>query len=133
MKIKGLTSTIVIGILILISVAFIVRLVPYNMKEMSVLYKESLQNSDITIENTGAFIILFNGLAAVGAIAIVLAGYIPAIFCTVVSSISLVFSINNRKSDNKAIRIINLIFDILLILIIIVSIIKIILFIVGIS
>ena len=78
-------------------------------------------------------IILFHGIAAIGAFALLCGAYIPALLSLINSAVSLIFSIKNRKSSIKCIRIINYIYDVLLVGIIIFAIKKIILFRTGIA
>ena len=127
---KRIKSTIVIGIFLLISILFVIWLIPFNLKERYSAYVESVQNSQ---KVEGEMIILFHGIALIGAFALLCGAYILALLSLINSSVSLIFSIKNRKSSLKCIRIINYIYDVLLIGIIIFAIIKIILFRTGIA
>ena len=129
-KNKRITSTIVIGIFLLISILFVIWLIPFNLKERYSAYVESVQNSP---KVDGEMILVLNLVAAIGALALLFAAYVPALLSLINSSVSLIFSIKNRKSSLKCIRIINYIYDVLLIGIIIFAIIKIILFRTGIA
>ena len=129
-KNKRIKSTIVIGIFLLISILFVIWLIPFNLKERYSAYVESVQNSP---KVDGEMILVLNLVAAIGALALLFAAYVPALLSLINSSVSLIFSIKNRKSSLKCIRIINYIYDVLLIGIIIFAIIKIILFRTGIA
>lgn len=127
---KRITSTIVIGIFLLISILFVIWLIPFNLKERYSAYVESVQNSP---KVEGEMILVLNLVAGIGALALLFAAYVPALLSLINSAVSLIFSIKNRKSSIKCIRIINYIYDVLLIGIIIFAIIKIILFWTGIA
>ena len=125
------TSTIVIGIFLLISTLFVIWLIPFNLQESWTALIESANNH--RPENAGEMILVYNGAAAIGGLAILISAYVPAFLIFMNSSISLVFSIKNRKSDVKAIRIINYCYDIILALYSIFSVVKILLFRFGIA
>ena len=127
---KRIKSTIVIGIFLLISILFVIWLIPFNLKERYSAYVESVQNSP---KVEGEMILVLNLVAAIGALALLFAAYVPALLSLINSAVSLIFSIKNRKSSLKCIRIINYIYDVLLVGIIIFAIIKIILFRTGIA
>ena len=127
---KRITSTIVIGIFLLISILFVIWLIPFNLKERYSAYVESVQNSP---KVDGEMILILNLFAGIGALGLLCGAYIPALLSLINSAVSLIFSIKNRKSSIKCIRIINYIYDVLLIGFIIYAIIKIILFRTGIA
>ena len=125
------SSTIIIGIFIVISAILIAWLVPFNLKEhLARLVENSSSNVP---ENAGEMIIIYNGIAAIGGLAIIIAAYVPAFIILINSFISLIFSIKNRKSISKTIRIVNYAYDAILVVFIVFSIVKIVLFRTGIA
>ena len=125
------SSTIIIGIFIVISSILVAWLVPFNLKEHLARLAES--SSSNVPENAGEMIIIYNGVAAIGWLAILIAAYVPAFIIFINSFISLIFSIKNRKSISKTIRIVNYAYDAILVVFIVFSIIKLILFRTGIA
>lgn len=125
------SSTIIIGILIVINAILLAWLVPFNLKEqLAGLVESSTSN---VLENAGEMIIIYNGVTAIGVLAILIAAYVPAFIILINSFISLIFSIKNRKSISKTIRIVNYVYDAVLVVFIVFSIVKIILFRTGIA
>ena len=107
------SSTIIIGILIVINAILLAWLVPFNLKEqLAGLVESSTSN---VLENAGEMIIIY------------------AFIILINSFISLIFSIKNRKSISKTIRIVNYVYDAVLVVFIVFSIVKIILFRTGIA
>ena len=127
MQTDKLKSTIIIGIILVISIIFVVWLIPFNLKTAIEIYKESVQNSNTNVE--GEMVIAVNLFASIGLLAIILSAYIPVVLCILNSGVSLIFSLKNRMSVNKTIRIINYVYDALLISVFVFSITKLILFI----
>ena len=127
MQTDKLKSTIIIGIILVISIIFVVWLIPFNLKTAIEIYKESVQNSNTDVE--GEMVIAVNLFASIGLLAIILSAYIPVVLCILNSGVSLIFSLKNRMSVNKTIRIINYVYDALLISVFVFSITKLILFI----
>lgn len=125
------TSTIVIGIFILISLIFVIWLIPYNLSENIVNYKKSINDQNYNVE--GEMTLVINLFAGIGLFALLVAGYLPSFLVLINSIISLIFSIKNRKSTSKPIRIINYSYDIVLGLFIIFAITKIVIFSAGIG
>ena len=125
------SSTIIIGIFIVISAILIAWLVPFNLKEHLAGLAES-SNGNVP-ENAGEMIIIYNVVAAIGGLAILIAAYVPAFIILINSFISLIFSIKNRKSISKTIRIVNYAYDAILVVFIVFSIVKIVLFRTGIA
>ena len=125
------TSTIVIGIFILISQIFVIWLIPYNLSENIVNYKKSINDQNYNVE--GEMTLVINLFAGIGLFALLFAGYLPSFLVLINSIISLIFSIKNRKSTSKPIRIINYSHDIVLGLFIIFAITKIVIFSAGIG
>ena len=124
-------STIIIGIFIVISSILVAWLVPFNLKEHLARLAES--SSSNVPENAGEMIIIYNGVAAFGGLAILIAAYVPAFIILINSFISLIFSIKNRKSISKTIKIVNYAYDAILVVFIVFSIVKIVLFRTGIT
>ena len=125
------SSTIIIGIFIIISSILVAWLVPFNLKEHLARLAES--SSSNVPENAGEMIIIYNGVAAIGGLAIIIAAYVPAFIIFINSFISLIFLIKNRKSTSKTIRIVNYAYDAILVVFIVFSIVKIVLFRTGIA
>ena len=125
------SSTIIIGIFIIISSILVAWLVPFNLKEHLARLVES--SSSNVPENAGEMIIIYNGVAAIGGLAIIIAAYVPAFIIFINSFISLIFSIKNRKSTSKTIKIVNYAYDAILVVFIVFSIVKIVLFRTGIA
>ena len=125
------SSTIIIGIFIVISSILVAWLVPFNLKEHLARLAES--SSSNVPENAGEMIIIYNGVAAIGGLAIIIAAHVPAFIILINSFISLIFSIKNRKSTSKTIRIVNYAYDAILVVFIVFSIVKIVLFRTGIA
>ena len=125
------SSTIIIGIFIVISSILVAWLVPFNLKEHLARLAEN--SSSNVPENAGEMIIIYNGVAAIGELAILIAAYVPAFIILINSFISLIFSIKNRKSISKTIRIVNYTYDAILVVFIVFSIVKIVLFRTGIA
>ena len=125
------SSTIIIGIFIVISSILVAWLVPFNLKEHLARLAES--SSSNVPENAGEMIIIYNGVAAIGGLAIIIAAYVPAFIILINSFISLIFSIKNRKSTSNTIRIVNYAYDAILVVFIVFSIVKIVLFRTGIA
>ncbi len=125
------SSTIIIGIFIVISAILVVWLIPFNLNEHLARLAEN-SNSNIP-ENAGEMIIIYNGVAAIGGLAILIAAYVPAFIILINSSISLIFSIKNKKSTSKTIRITNYVYDVILVIFILFGIVKIVLFKTGIA
>lgn len=78
-------------------------------------------------------IIIYDGVAAIGGLAILIAAYVPAFIILINSFISLIFSIKNIKSISKTFRIVNYVYDVILVVFIVFSIVKLILFRTGIA
>ena len=125
------SSTIIIGIFIIISSILVAWLVPFNLKEHLARLAESSSSS--VPENAGEMIIIYNVVAAIGGLAILIAAYVPAFIILINSFISLIFSIKNRKSISKTIKIVNYAYDAILVVFIVFSIVKIVLFRIGIA
>ena len=125
------SSRIIIGIFIVISSILVAWLVPFNLKEHLARLAEN--SSSNVPENAGEMIIIYNGVAVIGGLAILIAAYVPAFIIFINSFISLIVSIKNKKSISKTIRIVNYAYDAILVVFIVFSIIKLILFRTGIA
>ena len=69
------SSTIIIGIFIVISTILVAWLIPFNLKEH---LARLVENSNSNLENAGEMIIIYNGVAAIGGLAILIVAYVPA-------------------------------------------------------
>lgn len=127
---KKIKSTIIIGIFLLFSILYVIILIPFNLKEAYSSYLESVQNNN---DVEGEMIIMVHVVASIVGLAIIIRAYLPAFLALINSSISLIFSIKNRKSSLKSIRIVNYCYDVILGAIVIFAIVKIILFATGIG
>ena len=125
------SSRIIIGIFIVISSILVAWLVPFNLKEHLARLAEN--SSSNVPENAGEMIIIYNGVAVIGGLAILIAAYVPAFIIFINSFISLIVSIKNKKLISKTIRIVNYAYDAILVVFIVFSIIKLILFRTGIA
>lgn len=83
------TSTIVIGIFVLISLIFVVWLIPYNLSENIINYKKSLDNQNYDLD--GEMILALNLFAGIGLFALLIAGYVPCFLILVNSIVSIIF------------------------------------------
>ncbi len=119
-KVERLPSTIVIGILL--SIALTLLDIAYFIDIQDIIKQHNSSPDSSLGEGIGAAVI-------VTLMVIVL--FILCVSSFLISSITLPFSISNRKASLKAIRIINIIYDILSGVIILLSILRIILLYVG--
>ena len=119
-KVERLPSTIVIGILL--SIALTLLDIAYFIDIQDIIKQHNSSPDSSLGEGIGAAVI-------VTLMVIVL--FILCVSSFLISSITLPFSISNRKANLKAIRIINIIYDILSGVIILLSILRIILLYVG--
>ena len=125
---KYLNSTIIIGVFLLISILFVVWLIPFNLTETMETYLNSLPHPNGG--ESGLVVGAFTAVFAMPVIqAIVQSAYIPAFLCLLNSAFSLPFSIRNRKSYSTPISVINYGYIVLLSAIIVFSFVKLILFI----
>ena len=127
---KRIVSTVIIGIFLAISIYFVVILFTFNLKEnLQRLSDSATERAD---GQPGAVVAVGFAAGLAGATLIIMA-YLFAIAPLINSSICIIFSIKNRKSCLKPVRIINYVYDGLLGFIIIFTIIKIILFATGVA
>ena len=115
MQRKGITSTVIISILVLINLfVFFAMLFPGNVEDM-------FANADADLSEMGELSLLY--VAIMGSIVLFFYGWMLAISLT--HTICLIFTIRNRKSPLGVIRIINVILDICNIALIVTPILKI--------
>ncbi len=125
---KRITSTVILGIFLAISIFFtllFIGLTWAQLNEAMEAAKEQSQGEDVGGQiAVGGVLALTFGIV----IAVAIVVYIALI---INDSIFLIFSIKNRKSTLKAVRIISYVYDGLFATIIVISIIKLILFLCG--
>lgn len=127
---KRIASTVVIGIFLAISIYFVIILFTFNLKES--LQRLSDSATDRADGQVGAVVAVGFAAGLAGAALIIMA-YLFAIIPLINSLITIIFSIKNRKSCLKPVRIINYVYDGLLGFIIIFTIVKMILFATGVA
>ena len=132
-KIKGLVSTIILGVCLLIALFLADLLFSVNLSEGWEDYGQSLQGMSGNFESAGEIGLVLVLVAAMGALAIVIISYLIALLTFLSSSIPLIFSIKNYKAENKAIKIINIVYSILFSAISLFAQIKIVTFLLGIG
>ena len=132
-KIKGLVSTIILGVCLLLALFLADLLFSVNLSEGWEDYGQSLQQMSGDFENAGEIGLVLVLVAAMGAIAIAIISYLIALLTFLSSSIPLIFSIKNYKAENKAIKIINIVYSILFSAISLFAQIKIVTFLLGIG
>ena len=129
-KINGLPSTIVAGIFLTISILFVILLLTMNLKEAEEAYMESLkESSSEQTENAGETVIVLTLVGGIGLLAIFIAYYAVVFIPFVIAHFMLIPVIKNlKRTDNKAIKIINFVYLGLIAAIAIICIVKFILF-----
>ena len=127
---KRIPSTVVIGIFLAISIFCVILLFRINLKESLEQLNKSVNEQAEGNEAAILPIAFVAGLAGAG---MVIVAYGSAIIPLINSSITIIFSIKNRKSSSKPVKIINYVYDGLLGFIIIFTIIKMILFATGVA
>ena len=132
-KIKGLVSTIILGVCLLIALFLADLLFSVNLSEGWEDYGQSLQGMSGNFESAGEIGLVLVLVAAMGALAIVIISYLIALLTFLSSSIPLIFSIKNYRLENKAIKIINIVYSILFSAISLFAQIKIVTFVLGIG
>lgn len=121
-----IASTIIIGVILTISLILTISFLPITWGQISEQIKASSEAQESAAgQAASAFTLAL--VAAVGLVALIAINFILVI----ANSICLLFSIKNRKSTYKAVRIISYIYDAALAFVIITSLIKAIMFIVG--
>ena len=128
MKKSGITSTVVLGIFLVICVFFIIRLVPVNLAEQLKTYSEQSAESGPDTEEMGEMIIVYSLVLGIGALSIIIGAHFIAAVPLVISAICLPFALNNRRSDSKAIKVINIGYAVVFSAVVVTSVVKIILF-----
>ncbi len=126
MKKKRIVSTVILSIILTILLIFVLPNLTLNLHE-------SFENmkSDTSIEEYGPMAVLVVAIAAIGMV------FAIAIYCilfaaaAIASGVCLIFTIRNRKSCLKPIRIINYVLDGGFAFVIVASVTKIILFLCG--
>ena len=132
-KPKGLVSTIILGVCLLIALFLADLLFSVNLSEGWEDYGQSLQGMSGNFESAGEIGLVLVLVAAMGALAIVIISYLIALLTFLSSSIPLIFSIKNYKAENKAIKIINIVYSVLFSAISLFAQIKIVTFLLGIG
>jgi hypothetical protein len=127
---KRIVSTVIIGIFLAISIYCVIILFTFNLKESLQRLSDSATNR---AEGQPGAVVAVGFAAGLAGAALVIMAYLFAIVALVNSSISIIFSIKNRKSYLKPVRIINYVYDGLLGFIIIFTIVKMILFATGVA
>mgnify|MGYP003304239518 CR=1 FL=1 len=112
-KIKGLVSTIILGVCLLIALFFASRLLSVDLQEALEQMSQSASNSAGSLENAGEMELVYLLAASIGVLAVTIAAYIIAIMTLISCSVPLIFSIRNIKVENKAIKIINIVYTVL--------------------
>lgn len=108
-KIKGLVSTVVLTVCLLIALFLCSSLFSIDLSEGLENYRQSL-GEGVEGEAAGEMGIVLVLVASIGALAIVLVSYFVAGATLLFSAIPLIFSIKNLKAENKAVKIINIIY-----------------------
>ena len=129
-KIKGLVSTVVLTVCLLIALFLCSSLFSIDLSEGLENYRQSL-GEGVEGEAAGEMGIVLVLVASIGALAIVLVSYFVAGATLLFSAIPLIFSIKNLKAENKAVKIINIIYTALFSALALFSLIKIFTFIFG--
>ena len=129
-KINGLPSTIVAGIFLTISILFVILLLTMNLKAAEEAYMESLkESSSEQTENAGETVIVLTLVGGIGLLAIFIAYYAVVFIPFIIAHFMLIPVIKNlKRTDNKAIKIINFVYLGLIGAIAIICIVKFILF-----
>ncbi len=112
-KVKGLVSTIILGVCLLLALFFASRLLSVNLQEALEQMSQSAENSAGNFENAGEMELVYLLAASIGVLAATIAAYIIAIMTLISCAIPLIFSIRNIKVENKAIKIINIVYTVL--------------------
>ena len=110
-KIKGLVSTVIMAVCLLIALSLSDLLSSIDLSEGLENYGQSLGEGEKN-EETGEMGMVLVLAASIGALAILLVSYFTAGATLLFSAIPLIFSIKNIRSENKAIKIINIIYTV---------------------
>ena len=125
---KGLTSTIVMGIFIAITIVFVVLLLNYNLHEEMQKFVDGVKETQDNSEETGKAVIATVFVAGIGGMVIVIVAFLLIIVCATPAIIMLPFSIKNRHLENETFRIFSYVYDVILSSILVICIVKLILF-----
>jgi hypothetical protein len=112
-KIKGLVSTIILGVCLLIALFFASRLLSVDLQEALKQMSQSASNSAGNLENAGEMELVYLLAAGIGVLAVTIAAYIIAIMTLTSCAVPLIFSIRNIGAESKAIKIINIVYTVL--------------------
>ena len=129
-KIKGLVSTVILTVCLLIAIFLFCSLLSINLSEGLENYGQSL-GEGVEGEEVGEMGMVLVLVASIGALAIVLVSYFISGATLLFSAIPLIFSIKNIKAENKAIKIINIIYTVLFSTLATFSLVKIVVFTLG--
>ena len=129
-KIKGLVSTVILTVCLLIAIFLFCSLLSINLSEGLENYGQSL-GEGVEGEEAGEMGMVLVLVASIGALAIVLVSYFISGATLLFSAIPLIFSIKNIKAENKAIKIINIIYTVLFSTLAAFSLVKIVVFTLG--
>ena len=132
-KIKGLVSTIILGVCLLIALFFASRLLSVDLQEALEQMSQSASNSAGSFENAGEMELVYLLAAGIGVLAVTIAAYIIAIMTLTTCAVPLIFSIRNIKAESKAIKIINIVYTVLLSSGVLLSLTKMLLFYLGVG
>ena len=111
-SVRGLRSTVILGFCLIIAILLANFLSTINLSEGWQDYGQSLQENPGDIENMGEMGLVLVLVAAMGALMIAIISYAIAIMTFAASSLPLIFSIRNYTVENKAIKIINIVYSI---------------------
>jgi flagellar biosynthesis protein FlhB len=112
-KVKGLVSTIILGVCLLLALFFASRLLSVNLREALEQMSQSASNPAGSLENAGEMELIYLLAASIGVLAVTIAAYIIAIMTLTSCAVPLIFSIKNIRAKNKAIKIINIVYTVL--------------------
>ena len=130
-RIKGLTSTVILAVCLIIALVLAQLLFSVNLSEALSDYKQSLEGEDLKAD--GEMMLLEMLVIGIGVAIVTGIIYLIAILTLVSSAIPLIFAIKNLRAENKVVKIINIIYLPLFSLISAFALLKLILFIVGIG
>lgn len=123
MKKDRLTSTIVIGIILLLCLATVMFVFFTDIN--SILPKINQPSSDPSGSSSDVGYVIGTGIqAGVYAAALAVIYFVLLGVCLIPSGICLVFAIRNRKSSSKPIRIVNYVYDGVAVLVMVMAILK---------
>ena len=115
-------------ILLVVILIAIFQLIPFNLKESIIDYYESMQNSDINVEQLGELVIIVSLVSGIGLLSLYSYGFFLILVTSIPSVFILINSIKSIKDKSKNSKIEDIIFITLSSLIIAVSVVKLVLF-----